>query len=117
MPRKDEPEDAKLKALADRVMDAYGELDNGLGKRHFPVTEFNRFWSAVFDYWAAMSERDWLHRDVAGVVNGLRDYLELERHKVPPDIWWKIDQMEVLLFSNYNAYPEHGTPYNPENTS
>jgi hypothetical protein len=117
MPREDELEEARLKALADRVMDAYGELDDCLGKPHFPVTKFNRFWQAVFDYSAAMSEHDWLHRDVAGVVNGLRDYLELQRHKAPTDIWWKIDQMEVLLFSNYNAYPEHGNPYNSENTS
>lgn len=117
MPRVDELEEAKLKALVDRVMDAYGELDDRLGKRHFPVNKFNRFWQAVYDYSAAMSEHDWLHRDVAGVVNGLRVYLELEQHKAPSDIWWKIDQMEVLLFSNYNAYPEHGNPNNSENTS
>lgn len=43
MPREDELEEAKLKALVDRVMDAYGELDDRLGKRHFPVTKFNRF--------------------------------------------------------------------------
>ena len=117
MPREDELEEAKLKALVDRVMDAYGELDDCLGKPYFPVTKFNRFWQAVFDYSAAMSERDWLHRDVASVVNGLCDYLEQECHKVPSDILWKIDQMEVLLFSNYNAYPEHENPYNSENTS
>ncbi len=117
MPREKELEEAKLKALVDRVMDTYGELDVRIGKRHFPVTKFNRFWQAVFDYSAAMSERDWLHRDVAGIVSGLRVYLELQHHKAPSDIWWKIDQMEVLLFSNYNAYPEHGNPYNSENTS
>ena len=39
MPREDELGEAKLKALGDRVMDAYGELDDRLGKRHFPVTE------------------------------------------------------------------------------
>ena len=117
MPQKNEPEDTKLRALADRVIDAYGELDDRLGKRHFPVAEFNRFWRTVFDYSSAMSERNWLHRDVAGVVNGLCDYLEIEHHKVPSDVWWKIDQMEVLLFSDYNAYPEHGAPYNSESTS
>lgn len=117
LPRKDEPQDAKLRALADRVIDAYGELDHCLGKRHFPAAEFNKLWRAVFDYSAAMSERDWLHRDVAGVVNGLCDYLEIECHKVPSDILWKIDQMEVLLFSDHNAYPEHGSPYDSESTS
>jgi hypothetical protein len=110
LPQKDELENIKLKALADHVVEVYSDLDNCLGKHRFPIVEFNRFWQAVYDYSAAMKEFDWLHRNVAGIVNGLHDYLELESHKAPSDIWWKIDQMEVLLFSGYNAYPEHGRP-------
>jgi hypothetical protein len=103
--------------MAEHVVEAYGDLDNCLGKRHFPIIEFNRLWQAVFDYSAAMKELDWLHRDVAGIVNGLHDYLELECHKAPSDIRWKIDQMEVLLFGGYNAYPEHGSPNDLEDSS
>ena len=86
LPQKDELEDTKLKALADHVVEAYNDLDNCLGKLRFPIIEFNRFWQAVFDYSAAMKELDWLHRDVAGIVNGLHDYLELERHEAPSDV-------------------------------
>ena len=98
-------------------MEAHSELDDHLGNRRFPIVEYNGLWRAVFDYSVAMRERNWLHRDVVGVVNGLQDYMELRNHKAPPDIWWKIDQMEALLFCGYNAYPEHGSPYDSEDTS
>jgi hypothetical protein len=117
LPRTYELEDTKFKALADHVVEAHGDLDNSLGKRHFPIIEFNRLWQAVFNYSVAMKELDWLHRDVAGIVNGLHDYLELDCHKAPSDIWWKIDQMEVLLFGGYNAYPEHSSPNDLEDSS
>ena len=84
LPREGELGDGMLKALADRVVEAHAELDEHLGKSRFPTVEFDKLRLAVFDYAMAMQERDWLHRDVANVVNGLRDYLQLKCHNAAP---------------------------------
>lgn len=106
LPGKAELAHDMLKALADRVVEANAKLDEQLGKSRFPSAEFDKLRQAVFDYAMAMQECDWLHRDVANVVNGLRDYLQLTCHNAPSDIMWKIDQMESLIFNGYNAYPD-----------
>ena len=110
MPRKDELDDGTLKALAEQVVETYADFDENLRKRRFPTTEFERFRGAVFDYAMAMQERDWLNCDVADIINSLQNYVMLACHNAPSDILWKIDQMEVLIFSGYDAYSEHGRP-------
>ena len=117
LPRNDELGDDMLKALADRVVDAHAELDRRLGKGRFSAVEFDKLRRAVFDYARAMQERDWLHRDVANVVNGLRDYLQLECHNAPSNILWKTDQMETLIFSGYDAYLDRGGPSSSDGTA
>jgi hypothetical protein len=117
LPRKDELAHDMLKALADRVVEANAELDEHLGKSRFPSAELEKLRQAVFDYAMAMQERDWLHRDVANVVNGLRDYLQLKCHNAPSDILWKIDQMESLTFCGYNAYPDQGDSASSDGTA
>lgn len=117
MPRKDELGDKTLKALAHRVAEAYAELDEDLGKGRFPTAEFDKLRHAVFDYAMAMQESDWLHRNVANVVNGLRDYLQLTCHNAPSDILWKIDQMETLIFCDYDAYPDQGGPSSSDSSA
>jgi hypothetical protein len=54
LPREDELGDETLKALAHRVVEAYAELDEHLGKGHFPTAEFDKLRHAVFDYAMAM---------------------------------------------------------------
>jgi hypothetical protein len=117
LPRKDELGDETLKALAHRVVEAYAELDEHLGKGHFPTAEFDKLRHAVFDYAMAMQESDWLHRNVANVVSGLRDYLQLDCHNAPSDILWKIDQMETLIFCGYDAYPDQGGPSSSDSSA
>lgn len=116
MPEKAELSRDMLKALADRVVEANAALDEHLGKSRFPSAEFDELRQTVFDYAMAMQDRDWLHRDVANVVNGLRDYLQLECHNAPSDILWKADQMESLIFSGYDAYPDQGGPSSSDGT-
>ena len=102
----------ELNTLAHRVMDAYVEFDARLGDKQerFPVTQFDQLWRAFHDYCAAMKGRSWLHRDVARVVNGLRVDLGLQIFATPSGVLRRVDRMECLLFSDYDAYPDDNEP-------
>ncbi len=110
-------ENPTLDTLAERVLEAHAEFDARLGERgrRFPVAEFDRLWRAVLEYSAAMKSLNWLHRDVARVLSGLREYLELESFKTPPDVVRRADQMECVLFSDYDPYPDDDEPPGFEN--
>jgi hypothetical protein len=104
----DAPGNKALDALAERVLDARAEFDarlHGRGRR-FPVDEFDRLWLAVLEYVAQMKSRKWLHRDVAREFSGFREYLQLEIFDTPGDALRRADRMEVVLFADYDAYPE-----------
>jgi hypothetical protein len=58
-----------------------------------------------------MKSLKWLHRDVARELSGLREYLELERFKTPPDAVRRADQMECMLFADYDPYPDDDVPH------
>ncbi len=105
-------ENPTLDALANRVLEAHAEFDARLGERgrRFPVAEFDRLWRTVVEYSAAMKSLKWLHRDVARVLSGLREYLELERFKTPGDAVRRADQMECILFADYDPYPDDDEP-------
>ncbi len=110
-------ENPTLDDLAKRIMDAHATFDARLGGRgqRFPVAEFDRLWRAVLEYSAAMTGLKWLHRDVARTLSGFREYLELEIFKTPPDVVRKADQMECVLFSDYDPYPDDDEPHGFEN--
>ena len=107
-----DPGNTEFDTLAQRVLDAYAELDAQLGgnRKRFPVAQFNQLLAAVKDYWSAMRGRSWLHRDVARVVSGLRVDLELEIFATPSDVLRRVDRMECLLFADYDAYPDDDDP-------
>jgi hypothetical protein len=114
----DAAENPILDALANRIMDAHAAFDVRLGGRgqRFPVAEFDRLWRAVLEYSAAMTGLKWLHRDVARTLSGFREYLELGIFKTPPDVVRRADQMECVLFSDYDPYPDDDEPPVFENT-
>ncbi len=105
-------ENPALDALAKRIMDAHATFDARLGGRgqRFPIAEFDRLWRAVLEYSAAMTGLEWLHRDVARTLSGFREYLELEIFKTPSDVVRRADQMECVLFSDYDPYPDDAEP-------
>ena len=47
-----------------------------------------------------------IHRKVVSAINGLRDFLEVERKRIPGTIIADADRLESLLFSGYDPYFE-----------
>jgi hypothetical protein len=58
-----------------------------------------------------MTEHDTLiHKSVTRAVNGLREYLEVERKRVPGDILFEADRLECQLFAGYDPSFEGDEP-------
>jgi hypothetical protein len=43
-----------------------------------------------------------IQRSVARAVNGLREFLEMERKRIPRDILFEADRLECQLFAGYD---------------
>jgi PAS domain S-box-containing protein len=74
--------------LAAEAMQCWADFQEGLSshKQKYPVQQFRAFW-AVTKRYAELTRSDLLiHRSVAGAVNGLLDFLEVERKRVPGDV-------------------------------
>ena len=114
----DTPENKTLDALAERVLEARVEFETRLPERgkRFPVEEFDRLWLAVLEYATQMKKRKWLHRDVVREFSGFREYLQLEIFNTPGHALRRADRMEILLFNDYDAYPEDDDLPVPEST-
>ena len=97
--------------LAAEVQRRWIAFQDGLSdKRRYPLPQFKAFWEVVKDY-AVLTKRDALiHRSVVGAVNGLREFLEVERKKVPGSVIADADRLECLLFSGYDPYFEGDEP-------
>lgn len=91
--------------LARRVVDAHVDLQRALyDKRRYPREAFERFFDAVRSYAEQTRDDRLVHREVVSIVNGLREYLELERKRVPGEVLWKADRLETLLFAGYDPH-------------
>jgi hypothetical protein len=55
-------------------------------KRKYPVTEFKAFVQSTRRYIEITDDDPMIHKSVARAVNGLREFLEVERKRVPGDI-------------------------------
>ena len=51
-----------------------------------------------------------LHRSVPGAVNGLADFLEVERKRVPDHVLRDAERLKCLLFSGYDPHFEGDEP-------
>src|SRR5262249_34866092 len=51
-----------------------------------------------------------IHRNVANAINGLTDFLELERKRVPRDVLREAERLECLLFGEYDPHFEGDEP-------
>jgi hypothetical protein len=51
-----------------------------------------------------------INRNVAAAINGLVEFLRLERKHVPGEILWEADRLECLLFSGYDPDFEGDEP-------
>ena len=51
-----------------------------------------------------------LHRNVVRAVNGLVEYLQSERKRVPNEVLIEAERLECLLFLGYDPYLEADEP-------
>ncbi|MCP4043549.1 MAG: hypothetical protein GY731_16595 [Gammaproteobacteria bacterium] len=111
---KSDPKRDTLDALAARLLAACAEFDEQLheNRKSFPDEEFGRLWQCVQEYCAEMKGLDWIHKDVAREISGLREYLELDEFRAPGEVLAVADRMETLLFSDHD--PHFGGDEPPE---
>jgi hypothetical protein len=98
--------------LATQAMECWADFQDGLSldKRKYPIQQFIAFWTVTKRY-AELTRSDLLiHRSVAGAVNGLVDFLEVERERVPDQVLRDAERLECLLFSGYDPHFEGDEP-------
>jgi hypothetical protein len=112
MQKEREMEKSEKDCLATRVVDLWCSFQLVLteSKRKYPVQQFFSFASGVRQY-TELTRRDRLvRRDVAVVMNGLLESLELERKRVPGEILYEADRLESLFFAGYDPHLEGDEP-------
>jgi hypothetical protein len=105
------PSSEKNRTAAE-AMERWVDFQDGLssGKRKYPIQQFKAFW-AVAKRCAELTRSDPLiHRSVAGAVNGLADFLEVERKRVPDHVLRDAERLECLLFRGYDQHFEGDEP-------
>jgi hypothetical protein len=85
--------------MAETVLNGYTELELALGKSNaFPRKQFDRFFESVIRYVEKIEDGAFVHRRVAGVLNGLTDCLRLHRKRLPGDVLYQADRLECIFF-------------------
>ena len=71
--------------LAAEAMECWVDFQQGLSsdKRKYPIQQFKAFWAVTKRYAELTKSNPLIHRRVAEAVNGLTDFLEVERKRVP----------------------------------
>jgi hypothetical protein len=89
--------------LARQVADLRTTFDLALSnKRKYPVEEFNAFVQSARRYTKITAGDPMIHKSVAQAVNGLREFLEVERKRIPGNILFEADRLECQLFAGYD---------------
>jgi hypothetical protein len=103
--------EAERDRAASEVVECRVTFDLALSdKRKYPVQEFRAFVRAARRYIEITGDQPLIHRSVASAVNGLREYLAIERKRVPGDILFEADRLECQLFAGYDSYFEGDEP-------
>jgi hypothetical protein len=88
---------------AKRVADRRAIFDLALSdKRKYPVQEFQAFVESVRRYIEVSANDPMIHNSVACAVNGLREFLEAERKRIPSNVLCEADRLECQLFRGYD---------------
>jgi hypothetical protein len=73
--------------LAAEVEDRWVDFQDGFSnKRRYPVEQFRAFWEAGKRYAELTKNDPLIHREVVAAINGLREFLEVERKRIPGTI-------------------------------
>ena len=84
---------AELRAVFDMALS---------NKRKYPVKEFRAFVQSARRYIEITAGDPMIHRSVVQAVNGLREFLQVERKQIPGDILFEADRLECQLFAGYD---------------
>ena len=105
-----EPRSDKNRLAAEAVA-AWEEFQFALtDKGKYPVAQFRAFAEATRRYIAATRHDPLINRKVATALNGLLEFLRLERKRVPGEVLWEAEALECLLFSGYDPHFEGDEP-------
>src|ERR1039458_8199535 len=99
--------------VAKTVVDRWCSFHEALGgtKRKYPTREFLSFAEAARSYIDLTRHDQLIHRDVANAINGLTEFLRLERKRVPGRILSEADRLECLFLSGFAPHFQlHGNP-------
>ena len=89
--------------VAQQIADLRITFDLALSdKRKYPVAEFEAFVAAVREYIKITAGDLMVHRNVVQAVNGLREFLQAERKRIPGTILFEADRLECQLFDGYD---------------
>ncbi len=97
--------------LAAEVETRWGDLFMALSEKgRYPVAQFRAFWEAGRRYAEMAKDDAMLHRAVVVAVNGLTDFLTVERRRVPDVVLRDSERLESMLFDGYDCYFEGAEP-------
>ncbi len=93
------------------VLQRWLDFQNTLSsERKYPVQQFKSFVEAARRYIELTKGDPLIHRNVAKAINGLTDFLEVERKRVPGDVLCEAERLECLLFGEYDPHFEGDEP-------
>lgn len=96
-------QDSGKDQAAKRVAELRVTFDLALAdKRKYPVQEFKAFVHGVQRYIEMTQQDPMVHKSVVRAVNGLREFLEVERKRVPGGILFEADRLECQFFEGYD---------------
>ena len=94
---------SKKDRVARQTTDVRFAFDMALSnKRKYPVAEFKAFVQSARRYIEITAGDPMIHKSVVRAVNGLREFLEVERMRIPGDILFEADRLECQLFAGYD---------------
>src|SRR5262249_58731557 len=97
--------------LAEEVIDRWITFQMALSnKRKYPAAEFTAFATSVRRYVEVIGRDPLIHREITKEINGLVDFLKVERRRVPDAVIYEASRLETLLFSGYDPHFEGDEP-------
>ena len=101
--------------LAAEAMQCWADFQHALSsdKRKYPIRQFRAFWEVTKRYAELAKSDSLIHKSVAGAVNGLVDFLQVERKRVPGHVLRDAEHLGCLLFGGYDPQFEGEEPPEP----
>jgi hypothetical protein len=97
--------------IAEEVMQLWASFQVALSdKRKYPTAEFTSFALSVRQYVQVVGPDPLIHREIVGAINGLVDFLVVERKLVPEEIVAEANRLESLVFAGYDPHFEGDEP-------